>query len=217
MCKVRDCINQSDDEGQMDYRVCFCQCPGCSYPMLALQTQTWGDEEWDPPERVWPAKKSIDWQVPGRIRESLEEAQTCLDSKAYVAAALMCRRTLEAFCKHHNAEGKTLYQKIEHLYQAEKIDERLNSWAEALREDGNLAAHDPGAIFTRDNASDLVDFTRAFVDYAFVLTAKFDQFKARRAKVKPKVPPLPRRAPQAVVTDPAALAMNDDGSLPRST
>lgn len=139
----------------------------------------------DTAERVYPpTRPALSWTIPQTIRASHDEARRCLDGGNYVATALMCRRTLEIFCKEQKAPGRTLYDMLKNLHKAGQIEGRLKEWADALREDGNLAAHGVAETIDQRQAKDLVDFTEAFLDYVFVLTKRFDAFRERRAKVR---------------------------------
>jgi hypothetical protein len=134
--------------------------------------------------------------VPDAIGAALEEAQRCLEAQCYTAAGVMCRKALEMFCKHHEAEGRDLFNKIADLHKKGAIDDRLKKWADALREDGNFAAHDAATTFSQADAQDTVDFAWAFVDYAFVLAERFKGYSERRGKRSTKSkarkpPPVP--------------------------
>ena len=74
----------------------------------------------------------------------------------------MCRRTLEGVCSHHLGKVRNLSQSLKDLHSKQVIDDRLYEWATALRDDGNLAAHDISARISHEDAEDLVDFSRLF-------------------------------------------------------
>jgi hypothetical protein len=101
-------------------------------------------------------------------------------SKAYTAAAIMCRKTLEGICAAHNAESRNLAQSLKVLRDNETIDRRLFEWAEELRLFGNEAAHDVNVTITASDAQDIVDFTRALIEYVFTFRDRFESFKQRR-------------------------------------
>jgi len=46
-----------------------------------------------------------------------------------------------------------------------------------------------GGKVTKEDAQDLLDFVEAICEYAFVLTAKFDNYMARRKKPNGNSPP----------------------------
>jgi hypothetical protein len=60
------------------------------------------------------------------------------------------------------------------------IDARLLEWADSLRLLGNLGAHFTDEVVTKQDASDAPDLIEAMLDYVYVFSVKFEQFKARR-------------------------------------
>lgn len=179
-------------EGGIHARVILFGCPQCTEPMLVRQYESgsyqddWGHETvtYAGNERIYPVERTIHAKIPETIRRSFAEARRCLEHRCYIASAIMCRRTLEALCKHHDTKGKNLAKSLEELHEAKVIDDRLYEWAEALRADGNLAAHDPEATFARQDAEDLAEFSEAILEYVFVLSDRFAAFKVRRAKAQ---------------------------------
>jgi hypothetical protein len=121
--------------------------------------------------------------VPPGVATPFRDAHKSLENDSPVAAAVMCRRTIEMVCKHFKVSGGNLAAQIDALHDAGKIDARLRDWAHVLRQDGNTAAHgeDADENITTADAQDLVDLTDAILEYVFVLTARFDAFNARRA------------------------------------
>src|SRR5437763_6833599 len=93
------------------------ECPTCSQPIVA---QRWYFEygiyadgtiegEYTPFKRMWPSPDvEISWELPGAVRVSLLEAQTCLSARAHIASAAMSGRALEALCRDLNANDKML-------------------------------------------------------------------------------------------------------------
>jgi hypothetical protein len=69
------------------------------------------------------------------------------------------------------------------LVQRNVIDERLLEWADGLRVLGNVGAHfTDRAGVSKQDASDALELIEAMLDYVYVFSAKFEQFKARRDK-----------------------------------
>ena len=62
------------------------------------------------------------------------------------------------------------------------IDERLFSWAEALRKERNIGAHASESDTTRENAQDVIDFTIAIFDYVYTLSEKYEKYAARKSQ-----------------------------------
>lgn len=173
----------------------FATCPKCSRPLLigdeffgvdyrdsSLPDDT-GDEIWSGPFRLWPAPdRELHYSVPQSLRDAFSESQTCFRAKAYTAAAIMCRKTLEGVTKHQGLEARDLSKALKKMKEASIIDERLYAWADQLRAIGNDAAHGVDVSISREDAQDALDFTEALVDYLFVFQKRFEAFKARRSR-----------------------------------
>lgn len=121
--------------------------------------------------------------VPDSVQRAYEEAHKCYSASAYVACALMCRRSLEALCKSLSASGRSLQAKLDALSESGTIDKRLIQWAHGIRAIGNEAAHDTDIDLTKDDARDALDFTEALLMYVFALNARFIAFQQRRRRV----------------------------------
>lgn len=162
------------------------RCTKCGAALLAWEEDT--GHGWDgEPMVVWPTsreQRALSPKIPHQLRQAHEEARKCFSVKAYTAAVVMVRRTLEGVCKDQNVQqgrrNVPLFQMLESLKSAGKIDGRLFEWAQALRVLGNEGAHFTEAEVTREDASDSIDLAEALLDYMYVLSAQFDEFKARR-------------------------------------
>lgn len=159
----------------------FASCPICTNPILMVQ-EDFGDG-WDSPLRVYPPNESqLNHTIPQSIRNAYSEALACIKVKANTAAAIMCRKTLEAICKEHGAQGNNLVTSLKELKDKNIIESRLFDWADALRIYGNEAAHDINTAVTSEEARDLLEFTNALLGYVFTFRDKFEEFKKRRMK-----------------------------------
>lgn len=183
--------------------VCLVKCPSCGLPICAIsevefvpQENSNGElvGEWEESslERVWPyPKKTFSSEVPKLVRNSLEEAERCFDARAYMACAVMCRRSLEALCKNHSVVQGSLSESMRELKERAVIDGRLLDWGEALRRAGNIGAHASDKDIKREDARDVLDFTIAICEYVYVLTDRYQRFQARQKKVAPLEKPNP--------------------------
>jgi hypothetical protein len=162
-------------------------CPRCNHPMLVYS------DEFKPDfVRLYPPMdRDLHPSVPNPIRQAFQEARTCLRAKAFTAAAIMCRKTLEGICSAHGVKSKTLAVELKELKDKGVIENRLFEWAEELRTIGNEAAHDVAFVASREDARDTLEFTEALIEYVFTYRDKFEEFKKRRAKATPP----PREAP----------------------
>jgi Domain of unknown function (DUF4145) len=151
--------------------------------MLAAQ-HGWHNSPWsEPPEREYPPMdRTLQYSVPDSIRNAFTEARTCFRAKAFIATAIMCRKTLEGICSAHGTKSKNLAGELKELKDKGVIENRLFEWAEALRTMGNEAAHGVDFIVSREDAEDTLQFTEALIQYVFTYRDRFEEFKKRRAK-----------------------------------
>jgi hypothetical protein len=180
-------------------RVVLVVCPKCDQPMLAYDDVTsHGDFV-----RIYPAAdRNLHRSVPKPIREAFTEARTCFRAKAFIAAAIMCRKTLEGICSAHGAKSRSLAGELKELKDKGVIENRLFEWAEELRTMGNEAAHGVEFVVSREDAEDTLQFTEALIEYVFTYRDRFEEFKKRRAKS----PPLPKAENQKSDEEPTAQA-----------
>jgi Domain of unknown function (DUF4145) len=168
-------------------RVTLVKCPICDGPMLACQDDSdpcvvgWGN-----PVRIYPEMdRQFSTSVPKSIREAFTEARTCFRAKAFTAAAIMCRKTLEGICLVHGVKSSdSLAAQLNKLKDNGTIEKSLFEWAEALRTMGNEAAHGVGSVISPEDARDTLEFTEALIEYIFTYRDKFEEFKKRRATAK---------------------------------
>lgn len=120
--------------------------------------------------------------IPAELREAHEEARKTFNAKAYLAAVVMCGRTLEGACAEQGITMGTLQQSLQQMKDQDIIDTRLWEWAQLLREVRNHGAHyNPTASsITRQDADDCLTFNEALLDYLYVLKEPFDTMRARR-------------------------------------
>lgn len=173
------------EEG-ISYRYYFCRCPACNEPMVAISGnygETDNARHWDTPSRYLPRPDAALARFPSAIEAAFGEARRCFRAKAFTAATVMCRKTLEGICAAHGITEANLATSLRKMRDTGVIDSRLFEWADALRISGNEAAHGVQVSFTRDDASDVLEFTKALLEYVFTFRDKFDQFQQRRGKM----------------------------------
>lgn len=138
----------------------------------------------DDPYRVYsPQDRVLSNEIPVQLRRIHQEARACIRAKAYTAAAVMSGRTLEGVCNLNNVQGSTLQSKLTRMKENGLIDGRLWDWAETLRGVRNAAAHFSEESISKQDAEDAVAFAEALLDYMYVLSARFNALKERRAKL----------------------------------
>lgn len=154
-------------------------CKACSE--VALVAQDWAGDETIEPYRLYPPiEKQLSSDVPKELRSSYEEAVKCFKAKAYIAAAVMCRKTLEGLCYLHQADGRNLATSLRKLHSDGVIDRSLYDWANALRITGNEAAHGVTFRLARQDSKDILGFSEAILDYVYTYKARFDAFMERK-------------------------------------
>lgn len=162
------------------YQLSLARCPNCNSPFLASQLLDF--DGLLSPFRMYPAHADrVAGSLPKPIRAAFEEAVTCIRAKAYTAAAIMCRKTLEGICSEHGVKERNLARSLEKLRDTEVIDKRLFEWADSLRLFGNDAAHEVSVVINARDARDILDFTRALIEYVFTFRERFAQFQKRHA------------------------------------
>jgi hypothetical protein len=163
-------------------RFLFAKCPRCEAPFLAQQEED-VPEGRRAPERMFPITDvRLAGALPKPIQAAFEEASRCMCSNAFTAAAVMCRKALEGICAAHGVNERSLATSLEKLRDDGTIDRRLYEWADELRLFGNDAAHDLNVVISGEDAADIMDFTRALVEYVFTFRERFEQFRQRRKR-----------------------------------
>lgn len=118
--------------------------------------------------------------IPDDLRRDHSEARTCFKAHAYTATVVMVRRTLEGVCHQHGITRKPLQKAFEEMRATGLIEGRLLEWAQELRLLGNQGAHFTGNSVSRQDAADALALAEALLDYLYVFSAKFEEFKRRR-------------------------------------
>jgi Domain of unknown function (DUF4145) len=132
-------------------------------------------------EILWPVlERNLSDSVPESLRQEHYEARACFNAKSYTATVVMVRRTLEGVCADHGITRKPLYAALDEMKSNGLIEGRLLEWAQGLRVLGNDAAHFTGRPVSSQDAKDALSLAEALMDYMYVFTAQFEQFRARR-------------------------------------
>jgi hypothetical protein len=174
-------VEERNAEHGPPYFITLTRCDQCGQALVFSQEE-YVDLGWSDMTRVWPgAVRPLSSEVPKPLRAEHGEARKCLDAKAYTAAVVMVRRTIEGVCAEQGVRERTLSRSLEKMREKDLLDQRLLDWAQALKVLGNEGAHYTGAQVTREDALDALALAEALLDYLYVLTAKFREFTERRA------------------------------------
>src|SRR5262245_37662197 len=167
-------ITQDGDAEDGLFELSLIQCEFCGSPSLVRQDEA---SEAAPVE-VWPtSRRTLHEGIPRRIRDGVIEAQKCYEAGAFLATAVMVRRAIEGFCAENGVRNKTLHRALQDLVERDVIDRRLLEWADGLRILGNVGAHFTEDVVTKQDASDALELVEAMMDYVYVFSVKFQQFK----------------------------------------
>ena len=172
-----------NDEDLFAIRTLLLKCPSCNSAIVAESRETYKDNKtlWTNPTRVHPhPKRELGSDIPTIVRYSIDEAEKCMQSGAYLAAVAMCGRSLEAICRHYSTKDSYLGNGLKELRDKGLIDSRLYEWGEELRDQRNDAAHATDTKISAQDARDVMTFTYAIIDYVFLLAQKFKQFQERK-------------------------------------
>ncbi|MEU7888105.1 DUF4145 domain-containing protein [Microbispora bryophytorum] len=185
---------QSGDTDERKIRLAIATCNNCFAPLALYQEVIWDDfaEE----EVVRSTRADVIWPfpdqrgqdrsraIPHELRREHQEAQLCFNANAYTATVVMVRRALEGVCADHNIRAKNLVSALEEMERQGLIEGRLLEWAQELRVLGNEAAHYTGRPVARQDAQDALDLAEALMDYLYVFTGRFNEFKKRREEAR---------------------------------
>lgn len=176
-------LGHHDDEDLFGTRTYLLKCPSCNTALAAESHEDYSGEKsiWSLPLRVHPKPiRSLGSDIPPIVKNSIDEAEKCIQAGAYLAATAMCGRSLEGICRYYQTKDSYLGGGLKELRDTGIIDARLYQWGEELRDQRNDAAHATDTEISFQDASDVISFTYAIIDYVFLLAQKFDQFQARK-------------------------------------
>jgi hypothetical protein len=109
------------------------------------------------------------------VAEDFAEALRCHWIKSYRASVVMCRRAIQSSAIALKASGGRLIDQIDDLFKTGKITEPLKDFAHEIRLTGNDGAHpdkDGLSDVTEKDSADILEFTREFLNYIYVMPAK---------------------------------------------
>ena len=176
--------NYARRDGDQREQFILASCPRCLSPFLGraleIGEDEYGNTGWTDASQIFPAAEGVNALYPAGLRTAFSEALACYRGKAFTATAIMCRKAMEGLAHSHGVKERSLVGALRELQRRNVIEGRLVDWADALRFAGNEAAHDVEVTVSAEDAKDLVDFTRALLDYVYTFRARFDAFVSRR-------------------------------------
>ncbi|MGB5925040.1 MAG: DUF4145 domain-containing protein [Dehalococcoidia bacterium] len=124
-----------------------------------------------------------DKELPENVKIALTEAIKGLNDENWNSCLVMCRRALEEAMVDLGAEGRDLFNKIDTLENQRRITPELKAWAHESRLGGKLGAHGTKEKrwADKDDAEELLEFSRWFFRYVYVLPRQLADRKERFA------------------------------------
>ena len=130
-----------------------------------------------------PAAATLDASVPSELKEAFAEGLRCQGVRAYHAAVVMYRRTLEAIVDARgSAQAKAILasrgpakiaKAIQQMSADGDLTKDLGEWANDVRNGGNDGGHwDPMSPVTEQDAIALSALVSGLFEYLFVVPAK---------------------------------------------
>lgn len=142
---------------------CWMRCLNCHFGMVR------NGQRVSPPVLPLTAPQG----VKGRELEVWEEARQCLSVGAFTAAVMLCRKLLLHVAVSHGlppsddtGRSPNFDLAVKHLLSEGVITNRMHPWVDRIREIGNGANHELGAI-TSTQAEDVGKFTEQLLRLAY--------------------------------------------------
>ncbi len=138
-----------------------------------------------PAERIDFDPKSI----PSKVLSAFEEAITCHTSKAFTAAAIMVRKTLEELCSERQAQGANLKERIAALSNKVVLPAELLAGLDDLRLLGNDAAHIESKEYDtvgQDEVETGIEFAKEVLKAVYQYSSLLTKLRALKKSAPPE-------------------------------
>lgn len=117
--------------------------------------------------------------LPEDVRNAFVDLQKMLQARLQPHFILAgCRTVLEAVVRELGGNGHTLSARIADLHAQGVITKGLADWAHQIRIGGNDAVHEMSG--TPEEARELVEFTKLFLQFTFELPARINEVRTSR-------------------------------------
>jgi hypothetical protein len=176
-----------DSVGEIKYW--FGHCVRCGSPGLLSECDVGAHE---PDEtQLYPKAglRRIDFKMPPEVELSYLEAMRCESAEAWLATAVMVRRTMEAVGKEFKPSARNLADGLKAMRDQGAISDELMEWGTELRFLGNVGAHPGGQRVSQQDATDAMEFLAAIVETIYQLRPKFMAMRTRRQVAKAAAAP----------------------------
>lgn len=179
---------EAAEDPWIEYWYTVVKCKVCSNVMLVQRNKKLTYRRRSLAKILWPQlNQELSDVIPESLRLEVGEARACFRSGAYTATVVMVRRTLEGICADHGIKS-TLFKGLAQMKESNLIDGRLLEWAQELRTLGNDGAHFTGNRVSHEDAEDALALAAAILNYMYVFSNQFVEFKKRREAATPEEP-----------------------------
>jgi uncharacterized protein DUF4145 len=139
--------------------------------------------------QLWPSPvRLIEFDLPPRVMESYQEALRCESAGAWIATALMARRTLDAVVRDFAPEHERPFEGLKAMLAKGYISEELYRWGDELRFLSEVSAQAADVVGHQD-AKEALEFLHALIENLYFLREKFKRMQARRQRGKQSTAP----------------------------
>jgi len=118
-----------------------------------------------------PMPEPTDKHIPDNIASDLDEAKICFVNECFRGCAVMARRAIQNACIAKGAKKDKLQHQIDELFELNKITKDLKDFAHTVRLVGNDAAHPDEISVEKDEAEDILELAKQFLQVLFVTPA----------------------------------------------
>ena len=182
-------VRSDDDFGLMErYYHYLCKCEYCSDIVYAKFWEVDFDPDWTfQYEMHYPTAlvPYAEYELPEVILASYSEATKCLNARADLATAVMCRRTIESILADKGQSKVTnLASAIKKLSNDKIIPESMTHLADLIRVVGNIGAHASSTKVDRKQAKEIYDLTRHLIEMLYILPNRAIDAKMKLEQVK---------------------------------
>jgi hypothetical protein len=170
--------HQSAHDGAVKEYV-FGHCAKCERVGLVEHERASDGDTWDT-RQLYPSQlRPIEFDLPPRVMESYQEALRCESAGAWIATAIMAKRTLEAVVREFAPGEERVFDGLKAIFSKGLISEELYRWGDELRFLG-----DGSAVVGHQDAKEALEFLNALIENLYHLREKFRRMQARRQRGK---------------------------------
>jgi hypothetical protein len=169
------------DDAHKDY--VFGHCAKCDRVGLVEYERDEPEGEASDARQLWPSPvRLVEFDLPPKVMESYQEALRCESAGAWIATALMARRTLEAVVRDFAPEHDRPTEGLKAMLAKGLISEELHRWGDEIRFLGESDSSE--RPFGHQDAKEALEFLNALIETLYFLREKFKRMQARRQRTK---------------------------------